>query len=433
MNQRNTLTLILGALLLGGFFYGVVRLFQFRFERGDIYPPYSSLRADPLGAKVMHDALDRIPEIQVARQIRGLSKISEPSKTTVLWLGEIRQASWPDEVLEFVRRGGRLVVAFKPVVSRFDWGSERNEEAKENNSENEAPDDSNSGQTDEDDDEKGSQKNDAKERGRWRRALTEDPRSANRSLRSILESDLGVTLNFEALPVYEGAIGDDSARLDLALPLPDWLSWHSGIVFTKPAPEWRVVYRRDNLPVLIEREYGLGSVVLSSDSYPVSNEALMKEPHPDLLAWMIGGNRTVRFDETHLGVASAPGIMTLARQYRLHGLFAGLLLLAALFLWKSSVTFLPRRTPEGAASGVVQGQDSTGGFINLLRRHIPKTDLLKLCYREWEKSIGRAGSVSERRLRAAESLFERYRTESPKERKPVETYRQIAEVLNRKD
>ena len=39
-----------------GFAVGITKLFLLRFEAGDVYPPYSSLRADPLGTMVLYKA-----------------------------------------------------------------------------------------------------------------------------------------------------------------------------------------------------------------------------------------------------------------------------------------------------------------------------------------------------------------------------------------
>ena len=50
--------------LAAGFVYGVIHLFALRFEAGDVYPEYSSLRADPLGLKGFYDALDELPHMQ---------------------------------------------------------------------------------------------------------------------------------------------------------------------------------------------------------------------------------------------------------------------------------------------------------------------------------------------------------------------------------
>ena len=50
LKKSRTLVLLLPVLLVL-FGFGVLRLFRLRFETGDVYPPYSSLRSDPLGAK----------------------------------------------------------------------------------------------------------------------------------------------------------------------------------------------------------------------------------------------------------------------------------------------------------------------------------------------------------------------------------------------
>ena len=46
-----------------------------RFASGEVYAPGSSLRADPLGTKALHDSLNRISGIRAERNFRDLSKI----------------------------------------------------------------------------------------------------------------------------------------------------------------------------------------------------------------------------------------------------------------------------------------------------------------------------------------------------------------------
>ena len=48
------------------------------------------------------------------------------------------------------------------------------------------------------------------------------------------------------------------------------------------------------------------------------------------------GPPLVVFDEEHNGLRDNPGIASLARKYRLHGVIAGLILLAGLFVWKKA-------------------------------------------------------------------------------------------------
>src|SRR5205807_5643409 len=120
-----------------------------------------------------------------------------------------------------------------------------------------------------------------------------------------------------------------------------------------------------------------GTIAMASDSYFLSNEALLKDRHPDLLSWWIGPNKQIIFDEAHFGVVENPGIAALIRKYHLHGLILGLILLAGLFIWKNSAPFIPMYAEE-LRSDFVPGKDSAAGFVNLLRRNIPASEILNL-------------------------------------------------------
>jgi hypothetical protein len=209
--------------------------------------------------------------------------------------------------------------------------------------------------------------------------------------------------------------------------LPPSISWHSGLVFTNLNQAWRIVYSRGSEPVLVERKFGSGSVVLSTDSYFISNEAMAKERHADLLAWVVSPSRRVVFDEAHLGIVQSPGVSTLIRKYRLHGLVVGLLLLAALFIWKNSVPFVPTRGNE-ALEAFVAGRDSAAGFVNLLRRHVSSKELLNVCLVEWKKSFAH-GKYSASRMRRVEAMIKAEMTLSAMERNPVRTYQAICRAL----
>ena len=61
------LPLISLLLLVALFVFGLTQLFKLRFEAGDIYPEYSSLRADPLGAKALYQSLESLLAVQIGR------------------------------------------------------------------------------------------------------------------------------------------------------------------------------------------------------------------------------------------------------------------------------------------------------------------------------------------------------------------------------
>ncbi len=178
---------------------------------------------------------------------------------------------------------------------------------------------------------------------------------------------------------------------------------------------------------MVERSLGNGSIVVATDSYFVSNEALREERAADLLAWLPGGSDLILFDETHLGVQEQPGMATLMRRYRLHGGLLALVALGALFIWKSSVSFEPR-TDEPKLTEPMLGRDSATGLENLLRRSITPKDLLQTSLDEWHKSISldsRANTVRREKIR---SILEAHNArEKPN---ALETYRQIARILN---
>ncbi len=79
------------------------------------------------------------------------------------------------------------------------------------------------------------------------------------------------------------------------MTLPDTLHWHSGIIFTNLLHSWRVIYARAGKAVVIERKFGRGSVVIATDSYLLSNEAMLKDRHADLLAWLVGPRQKCGF------------------------------------------------------------------------------------------------------------------------------------------
>jgi hypothetical protein len=167
---------------------------------------------------------------------------------------------------------------------------------------------------------------------------------------------------------------------------------------------------------------------MASDSFFVSNEAQSKDRHSDLLAWVIGPGQHVIFDEAHLGLVDTPGVATLMRRYRLHGVALGVLLLLGLFIWKNSVSFLPPYADD-LADGTVSGKDASAGFTNLLRRNVTSRDLLRVCFDEWTKSLLHASSHSISRVDLAQAVLEAENARARTEQDPVRAYQEICRVL----
>ncbi len=391
---------------------GLVELFQLRFEVGDVYPAYSSLRSDPLGTMVFYESLGKVPGVSARRDFSVANRLPEEPHTVYLHLAASRY-EWQrmpkdlyGEIEGFLGRGGRLVVTFFPQTESYAFH-------------------------DEDDDETNSVKS-AQSRAKKEKMTPEKPAKKRKKKADDEEVRLderwGLHTDFQKL----AQAGDVYVPVPVVnrtdLPLPRTLEWHSGTVFINLDGAWRVIYARDTNAVVIERRFGMGSIIFATDSYFVSNEAMARDRHPDLLAWLVGPNPNVVFDEGHLGVLETPGVAALMRQYRLHGLLAGLILLAGLFIWKNSLSLAPPHRDREQRI-YVAGKDAASGFINLLRRSIAPRDLLGTCFAQWKKSAGFHARPASARVQQAEAIWAAEASRPPKDRQPVETYKQICSVL----
>jgi hypothetical protein len=124
--------LVVALALAAAFAWTALRLLGVQFATGDFYPEYSSLRTDPLGAKLLHDSLAALPGISVSRGYMPLA-FYEGNASTVLLLG-VRPAALDDaEFLttleKAVSRGNRVVVALS-LPRNGDFGEDRGSAAK---------------------------------------------------------------------------------------------------------------------------------------------------------------------------------------------------------------------------------------------------------------------------------------------------------------
>jgi hypothetical protein len=172
--------------------------------------------------------------------------------------------------------------------------------------------------------------------------------------------------------------------------LPSELPCQTSVCFTNVGADWVAIYRRGANPVMIERQIGKGSIVLSSLSFPVSNEGLQEAPHPALITWLMGGRRNVVFDETHLGIVDEPGIVELLRRNGLYGFLAAFVGLALLYVWRQSVPLAPSYGEGARGDGAsAVARDSLSGLASLLRQHVARDGVLGVCLAEWRKTAGK--------------------------------------------
>jgi len=402
------------------FVLGLVRLFKLRFDIGDVYPPYSSFRADPLGAMAFCESLERMPGLSVRRDLSVASQMPPGKDTTYMRLGE-RTLDWrslDEEVIKevegFVTSGGRLAITFFPETAkpyRFFPDSEDSSQA-------------------------GPGKKTAPEKTQPAKPAPEKSKRSKEAQkrllrRTSLKERWGLEFGYVRFSSGKAAASRPVlVENQSTLPLPETLEWHTATVFTNVPVSWQVIYSRGTNPVVIQRKFGAGTMVVASDSYFLSNEALRKDRHPDLLSWWVGPAKHVVFDEAHFGIVETEGVAVLLRKYRLHGLAAGLILLAALFIWKNSASFVPS-FEAARKQDYVAGKEAAAGFVNLLRRNVPERDVLNVCFAEWKKSRPQAVRHAPGKQAQAEAALRACYSRPARERAPVSTYRELCQLLKK--
>ena len=105
---------------------GIGHLFVLRFQTGDVYPAYSSLRSDPLGTRVFYESLDNLADINLRRNYRFLHSFKPEPDTTLFYLGTSTDQydAVPQELIKVFDRltesGGRLVLSFLPINQKHE-------------------------------------------------------------------------------------------------------------------------------------------------------------------------------------------------------------------------------------------------------------------------------------------------------------------------
>jgi hypothetical protein len=345
LHQTNKTVLWVAAIAITVLFvWGLEQVAVAPLESGEIYPPYSSLRADPVGTKALYESLAELNELQVSRLYRPRRLISPGSTLLVLGLGPV---AWDEisqktltEYENLVTKGGRLILAFVPVYSP--------------------------------------------------KKKLEYP---------LLKDRWGVMFKYRD--------HDDSEENDI--PRQSDLYFEFG-------KEWKVTESEgdDDDPILIERQFGQGTIALLSQSYSLSNEGLRESRDAAFISNLLYNNPTISFDENHFGIQETGSVTTLMRKYHLEPAVGVLILTALLFLWRSASSLVP--PARSGRKDAVAGRDAQEGMVSLLERSVPEKDLLSTCYSEWARTAAgnRRANILQAEIarRAGEPLVEIYRAAS---------------------
>jgi hypothetical protein len=400
------------------FAVGLAWLFWLRFQAGDLYPAYSSLRGDPLGTQVFFESLQKVESGGAQRNFRPLDQVAMSAATTLLVCGVtdrdrfLDDEAWPRLLEKISAQGGRMVLAFKPskTAASARRGAKADVTEEEDDAVDEAPDEE-IPDTNATDDNAST-------------PAEEAPENSDTEWPGLLEN-LGLSLETSAAEEY-----DDFALRSIDMPgsLPEMIPWRSPLYFDLRDPEWEVIYWWQDEPAVVQRSWGRGTVVLATDSYLFSNEALRGERTTELLAWLVQPPNAVMVDEFHHGLVKQPGIANLLRKYRLQGVVASLMILVLLLIWRQAALFVPGPAARGRdAEEVAVGRGADEGWVGLMQQHIRPEDLLGVCHAAWRTSAA-VQRVPDARVAQLAHLMAADPADA-RRKNPVTVYRHICELL----
>lgn len=442
--SRRTILAVSAVLCAVAFGAGLLRLFLWRFEVGDVYPRYSSFRTDPLGTRALHDALGALPGRTASRFLRPTSDLPAGRDTCLLLIGSdpalAGDAGELEDLDRFLTEGGRVVLALDLRDLEADRPSRfgRRPADTKTGDRREAGPDSDGGRRP---DKAGNAPppvhaptvapppEKPTPRPPKPPAKGREP-AAHPGLRLLPHWGLGVApaaRDSTARRIAAGAVPDAAAG-----PLPATLPWPTRGALALQTPQWTPIYQVGPEPVVAQRRVGRGALIAVADSYLFSNEGLRDTLQPQFLSWVLGPSSRILMDETHLGIQSRPGVMALARRYRLHGFFAALAGLALLYLWQSLTRPLsgpPARAPEE----VLGGRAAPSALRDLLRHHLRREALLEHCVEAWARTAALSPPVLQRRRERLREALRAYAATGPRQRDAAACYRALCEIIARKE
>jgi hypothetical protein len=358
MSRRRVIPSLLVLIMLLLLASGILRIYHLRMARGDAFPNHSSLRADPIGTRLLFESLQEARITRTKRNFNALEKLELPaSPTTLLLIGASMNTApstdWTpretaNQLSRFAARGGHIVIALHPIYQRLRTHDKTNEVTCSKSSEG-------CGTT-----------------NHWEEANSN-------FIDSVTWIGAEVTLD----PRPETRSHAD--RTPQAPPhLPDTLPCRTDAVLQGLSDTWVPIYAREGLPVIAQRPFGKGSFTLSTLSYFLTNQALRDHRETTAVLWLLHDADTVIFDETHLGLQSQRLTAELLREHRLQWVLLATALTGILFAWRTSSSLLPKQRDTGNHPLCDKTHSTHDARLALLRRHLPPRHLLRELVNLWE-------------------------------------------------
>ncbi|MEM7673720.1 MAG: DUF4350 domain-containing protein, partial [Verrucomicrobiota bacterium] len=264
MRIKSRFLLIISGLLMGVLVLGVFTLVQWRFETGDMYPRLSSLRSDPLGARVLYETFNAYDEVRVERNFNPWDSTLNLRGGTVFFLNfdPAEAELWGENpyIIDFVASGGRVVFGLNPErrPSYFKY------------------------------DEEASNEETVLEKEARENALANPSQESFERISSLSDS-------LELVEISDLKYHQTARFAEETLGKPGSLLWRKRFAFERGRDVWEPLLSIDEHVVAAYRNYGRGSIVMFGDDYLFSNEALYLRRDLELFHWLLAGSDTVIF------------------------------------------------------------------------------------------------------------------------------------------
>ncbi len=440
----------LAFLLIAFLGFGLFHLFSLQFEKGNQYPPYSTLRSDPMGAKLLFETLQQWSHHQTGQILNRIWE--KPHGKNATWiLLDVQESRMLFNKMEgaglheFLQQGGRVVIAFQagesfktrpaPSSETISSSIEKTDPSTPQNQPPPSTPEENPPETATD---RSPEKIAADEIQKKAEAARKEREEAEQERERYLqktfedfEKEWGYEIASNPLLITAGEEkGKQKPQPALALDLwngetlPE-IPWRSTNYFIVGNPAWKIRYTVDGKPVIIEREMNGGSVVLLTDPSLMSNEALLKGDHWQPLLPILGVGRSYWFDETHLKVMRHLSLMQLIDRFHGSGLLLGILMTFLLWVWKNQSILAPLPIPRDERSRKIS--TPLQNLTQLFQRNLRLPELWNEMIREW--TVHHQGEEGDARANQARKHLQTRLRQKPLPHHAT-LYREVTEILN---
>ena len=325
---------LLLVLLLAVFGIAIVMLLNLRFEKGDMFPELSSLRADPLGTRALYESLQQVGGLKVQRSFAPPEELRCCASTVVfagLSASQFRfDAAFTAALIALASRGNRVVLTLEQKTAIGEWTSD--------------------------------------------------------SLLDSMALRKAARPNLLGLRYVNGRKND--AALASRLDGGGGLQWPGTLLFSADS-SWRPIVTKGDFMLLGEKNVGSGSIVALHSGFHLSNQGLRQDlfshgSNP-LLSFIIGSSRTVIFDEWHHGIARANGTSELIARFGMTGVVFFAAAWFLLFVWTARGELAERRLPATALDEEAFAPEDSMQL--LLSSYTPGACLVSICKEEWQAAF----------------------------------------------